>query len=194
MDLLQKIKGQEHVKRAIEVALVQNDDVTIMATGCRMRDVKRLLIPLLQEINLPHITLTPCPCGALGDTERNCLCTKEEINAHQRLNMRAVTDFYIEYPRVSTDKLLSDRLGEPLSVVLERVDAAKKRLNKVSDKLNDTSLSLLKAAIRQLDMSQSDIEATLRISKSIAALAGKVGIHQAHLAEAIQYRQRVTYV
>ena len=38
MDLLQKIKGQEHVKRAIEVALVQRHELTIMFEGSR-RDV-----------------------------------------------------------------------------------------------------------------------------------------------------------
>jgi predicted ATPase with chaperone activity len=193
MDLLQKIKGQEHVKRAIEVALVQNDTVTIMVKDCRMNDVKTFLAPLLDDIELPYRILTPCHCGGFGSIVRECLCDKESIKYHQLTVRLALTNFYIEYPYVSADKLLSDRLGEPLSVVLERVDAAKKRLTKVSDKLNDTSQSLLKAAIRQLDMSQSDIEATLRISKSIAALAGKTDIHPAHLAEAIQYKAKINY-
>jgi len=49
---------------------------------------------------------------------------------------------------------------------------------------------LIKAAMRQLHLSARAYHRTLKLSRTIADLAGSERIEAAHLAEAVQYRPR----
>ncbi|MBU0491936.1 MAG: hypothetical protein KKB13_08815 [Chloroflexi bacterium] len=53
-----------------------------------------------------------------------------------------------------------------------------------------TSKSLLKAAMTQLHMSARAYHRILKLTRTIADLAGSEAIQPAHVAEAIQYRPR----
>ncbi len=57
-------------------------------------------------------------------------------------------------------------------------------------KLEDNSKGLLQAAMRQLDLSARAFHRILKVSRTIADLAGSEPIGIAHLAEALQYRSR----
>jgi predicted ATPase with chaperone activity len=192
MDLLQKIKGQEQVKRAIEVALVRRHELTIMCEGSR-RDVEHLIMPLLDQLDLPFIILEPCLCGFYGSVTRECVCTQSEIMNHQRYNARITPVMYIVYPRTSYEKLTSSRLGEPLDVMMKRVERARTELPDISLKLDQSAQSLLNAANKQLDFDQYQYDTIREISHSIAALASRQNnmIGVAHIAEAIQYVRKV---
>ena len=58
--------------------------------------------------------------------------------------------------------------------------------------VDDAGRTLLRAAMQQLQMSARAYHRTrsVKLSRTIADLAGSEGIEVAHLAEAIQYRPR----
>ena len=57
--------------------------------------------------------------------------------------------------------------------------------------LDPAGRSLIKAAMRQLGLSARAYHRVLKLSRTIADLAGSEGIAVQHLAEALQYRPRV---
>lgn len=56
--------------------------------------------------------------------------------------------------------------------------------------LDAAGQSLIKAAMRQLHLSARAYHRVLKLSRTIADLAGSDKIEAAHLAEAVQYRPR----
>jgi magnesium chelatase family protein len=123
-------------------------------------------------------------------------------------------DIHIEVPRVDYDKLTSDRLGESSSAIRARVEAARQiqreRFNKkeVSSamiacnadmrvaevrkfcKLDETSESLVRAAMNQMNLSARGYHRLLKLARTIADLAGSEIIQTPHVAEALQYRAK----
>ena len=120
---------------------------------------------------------------------------------------------HIEVPRVDYEKLSGDRVGETSEVIRARVQAARdiqqKRFsnNGSSDiicnadmrvgeirqfcKLQDESQSLMRAAMTQLNLSARAYHRILKLSRTIADLAGSEEILSTHLAEALQYRPKI---
>jgi magnesium chelatase family protein len=118
-------------------------------------------------------------------------------------------DIHVEVPRVDYDKLTDDRLGEPSWAIRARVEQARERQRErfagtrvmcnadmgTSEvrqicKLDETGRSLVRAAMQQLQMSARAFHRILKLSRTIADLAGSEQIATPHLAEAIQYRPR----
>ena len=56
--------------------------------------------------------------------------------------------------------------------------------------LDEQSRSLLKMATTQLSLSARAFHRILKVARTIADLSGSEGLSAAHVAEAIQYRQR----
>ena len=58
-------------------------------------------------------------------------------------------------------------------------------------KLDDTSESLMRSAMNQMNLSARAYHRLLKLARAIADLAGSDAIQQAHLAEALQYRPKL---
>lgn len=156
--------------------------------------------------------MNPCPCGYFGDDAKECACSASTITRYQKKISGPLLDridIHIEVPRVEYKKLSSDRLGEASAHVQKRVEAARKNqrerlkesgLATNADmhpseirsycQLDSAGKSLLKSAMEQLHLSARAYHRVLKLSRTIADLAGDAEIAPQHLAEAIQYQPR----
>jgi magnesium chelatase family protein len=154
----------------------------------------------------------PCMCGYFNDPERACTCSAAAVARYQKRISGPLLDridIHAEVPRVNYDKLSSERRSEPSSAIRARVCAARERQQQ---RFRDTHLltnadmgaaeihthcaldsagqSLMKAAVRQLNLSARGYHRVLKLARTIADLVDLPEIAPAHLAEAIQYRPR----
>ncbi len=163
--------------------------------------------------------MNPCPCGFYGDPVKPCTCAPSTVTRYQKRISGPLLDridIHIQVPRVEYDKLSDDRLGEPSQVIQSRVETARElqRRRFLKDELpfpnaitcnadmrpaelrqfcelDDTSRKLMRSAMSQLQLSARAYHRILKLSRTIADLAGSETIQPTHLAEALQYRPRM---
>jgi magnesium chelatase family protein len=160
-------------------------------------------------------SMNPCPCGYANDGHRPCTCSNSTVTKYQKRisgPMMDRIDIHITVPRVDYDKLSDKRTGEASKTVRERVEAARERqrarfagINWVSSNadmrpgevrkfcdLDSSCASLMKTAMTQLQLSARAYHRVLKLARTIADLAGVEKIGPSHLAEALQYRPRMS--
>jgi magnesium chelatase family protein len=160
--------------------------------------------------------MNPCPCGFFGDPTRACTCAIGTIQKYQKRISGPLLDridIHIQVPRVEYDKLSDKRLGEPSSVIRQRVETArqKQRTRFTNDgistlvcnadmrpaeirkfcNLDDAGKSLIKSAMNQMNLTARAYHRILKLARTIADLADAEQICVTHLAEALQYRARI---
>jgi len=154
--------------------------------------------------------MNPCPCGFFGDEKRECTCSFREIQRYRAKISGPLMDridIHIDVPSVPFKDLTGVGQGESSSDIHQRVIAAKtiqeKRFQKTKIHSNammnprqirkfceigDRSNALLEKAMEKFGLSARALSRILKISRTIADLAGAPTIETAHVAEAIQYR------
>lgn len=154
--------------------------------------------------------MNPCKCGWFGNSRRECRCSPREVeNYRNRISGPLLDriDIHVEAPAVEFRDLTSDVRAEPSVVVRDRVVAARDiqrarfknvrtRANadmshaqlKAHCRLDDESTEMLRVAMGELQLSARAYDRILKVSRTIADLAGAPSIHSEHVAEAIQYR------
>ena len=158
--------------------------------------------------------MNPCPCGYYGDATKPCTCSSSTVTKYQHRISGPLLDridIHVEVPRVDYEKLSDVHLGEPSSVIALRVEIARQvqrerfagtTLTCNADMhpaevrlycpLDDSCRSLMRAAMNQMNLSARAYHRILKLARTIADLAGSLPITQVHLAEALQYRPRVS--
>ena len=159
--------------------------------------------------------MNPCPCGWYGDPIKPCTCAPSTVTKYQKRISGPLLDridIHVEVPRVDYEKLSKDRLGESSAAIRQRVEAARQvqrkrfadlsasvacnadmRIAEVRQfcKLDETSESLMRSAMSQMNLSARAYHRILKLSRTIADLAGSENIQPPHLAEALQYRPKI---
>jgi magnesium chelatase family protein len=153
----------------------------------------------------------PCQCGYYGDSIQPCTCTskqREQYWAKLSGPLMDRIDLQVAVNRLKPEEMTSYKEGESSDLVRSRVQTARQlqqsRFHKQPSincngqmqsrhlrtfcQLDESSLSLLEAAIRRLGLSARANDRILKVSRTIADLAGEENIKTPHLAEAVQYR------
>ena len=122
-------------------------------------------------------------------------------------------DIHMQVPRVEYQKLRDMRKGESSAEVRSRVETARVRQRQRFEgtdiasnadmrprqirkycALDDSCQALMKTAMRQLQLTARAYHRVLKLSRTIADLAGSEAITQVHLAEALQYRPKLEFM
>lgn len=181
----------------------------------KMVTISRALGSLTFPANFQMVgAMNPCPCGYYGDNVKQCTCSHSNITRYQKRLSGPLLDridIHIEVPRVDYEKLSDDRLGESSKDVQARVEAARERQRSRfkelatiacnSDmgprevreycSLGEEASSLIGNAMKQMQLSARAYHRVLKLSRTIADLAGEDEISPGHIAEALQYRERI---
>ena len=155
-----------------------------------------------------------CPCGNYGDPIKACVCSESTVSRYQRRISGPLLDridIFVEVPRVDYEKLASLAPAESSATVRERVDRARQLQTErfagrsaganaemspadvrdfCQSSIEEAARGFLRLATNQLSLSARAFHRILKVARTIADLAGSEEITTAHVAEAVQYRQR----
>lgn len=155
--------------------------------------------------------MNPCPCGYLGDKEKQCTCSEFQISRYQsRLSGPLLDriDLHVDVPRLTSEELLNTQpSAESSADIRKRVVKARKiqaeryrndgiltnseltsKLIRKYCQIDKPSAELLKIASVKYQLSGRRYDRILKLARTIADLEGSENIQQAHLMQALQYR------
>lgn len=169
--------------------------MTVARSGATIRFPSR--IQLVASTN-------PCPCGYLGDHRQPCECTDARLDRYrQRLSGPLVDrfDLRVTVPRMRVSEMRGPG-GEPSAVVRRRVLAARSlqsgrgHLNahmsgRVLDEqaMSSTAEQMLVRAFEASAVTGRGWDRIRRVARTIADLEGSDAVEEAHMAEAVGFRQ-----
>jgi magnesium chelatase family protein len=135
-------------------------------------------------------TMNLCPCGGRGTVAGDCTCSPQQLDRYRSVLSRALLDRFdlvVALPRPRAAEL-SAPPGEASAAVRSRVVAARDLLGSSALRLSSQGHVLLTRAVERLPLSGRGRARVLRVSETIAALAGADSIGTEHVAEALSYR------
>jgi magnesium chelatase family protein len=135
-------------------------------------------------------TMNLCPCGGRGDARSACSCSAHQLDRYRDKLSRALLDRFdlvVALPRPRAAELAAPA-GEKSARVRARVVAAREALRGAAPGLDSRSEELLARAVERLPLSGRGRSRVMRVSRTIAALAGSPEVLPEHLAEALSYR------
>ncbi len=155
--------------------------------------------------------MNPCPCGYLGDEEKECTCSQSDIRRYKRKLSGPILDridLQVEVPRSSYDELKGDWEEESSRTIRRRVKKVQKiqkerfedeRINYNSEmssslvkkycSLSDSAENIFKEAIEEYSLSARSYFRILKVARTIADMEQNEKIEVDNIAEAIQYRR-----
>lgn len=156
-------------------------------------------------------SMNPCPCGYYNHPTKECVCAPVAVQRYlNRVSGPLLDriDLHVEVTPVPFEEMTARRnteKSEPIRIRVVKARAIQQARFKdhtgiytnammpsamVKDICSISKLgqNLLKAAMEKLGLSARAYDRILKVSRTIADLAGSDSIQEDHLAEAIQYR------
>ena len=156
-------------------------------------------------------SMNPCPCGYYNHPTKACVCTPGQIVRYLNKISGPLLDridLQIEITPLSFEEMSRTAPGETSAAIRERVIKARKiqeerfasepgihcnaqmnsRLMKQYAQPDEEGMNLLREAMNRLQLSARAYDRILRVSRTIADLAGSAHILSEHISEAIGYR------
>ncbi len=156
-------------------------------------------------------SMNPCPCGFYNHPEKECSCPPGAVQKYLNKISGPLLDridLHVEVTPVAFTELSSTQIFEKSERIRERVIAAmdkqaeryknnpgvycnaqmSSKMLKEICVISQAGSNLLKVAMEKLNLSARAYDRILKVSRTIADLAGSDEIKVEHLAEAIQYR------
>ena len=155
--------------------------------------------------------MNPCPCGQLGSPVHACGCGPQTVDRyHARISGPLLDriDIHLQVPAVPYADLGAESSGEPSADIRNRVEAARVRQRmrfgaqcgmhanahmgsrevRRHCRQSPEVAEILRAAVERLGLSARGCHRVLKLSRTIADLAGADAIEAVHVREAILYR------
>jgi magnesium chelatase family protein len=151
--------------------------------------------------------MNPCPCGYLGDSQSDCRCSGDRVvNYRNKISGPLLDriDLHVEVPRPSTEALrkvepggaesnaVAERVAAAWGRQMERAGVANARLEgaelATACAIEEPCWTLLENAAERFNLSARAHQRVLRVSRTIADLAGDTKIAPPHVAEALSLR------
>ena len=151
--------------------------------------------------------MNPCPCGYLGDAHGNCHCSRDRVASYRSKISGPLLDridLRVEVGRLPKSALRANGAGgdgsatvrrrvvQARTLALDRSGACNAALEgeqlESACRTSEEGLSLLDEAIERFGLSVRAYHRVLRVSRTIADLAGAGSVGAAHVAEALSLR------
>ena len=152
--------------------------------------------------------MNPCKCGWYGHPSGRCSCALPSVELYRsRVSgpLMDRVDLRVSVPATEYTDLVSSEPGETSSVIRHRVEAARERQRarlgvtacngrmtgpqtREHCPLDAAGQALMEQAFARLGLTGRSYDRLLRISRTIADLAGVGQIGVSHLSEALQFR------
>lgn len=154
--------------------------------------------------------MNPCPCGYMGDREKECVCGSGAIERYRsRLSWPILDriDLFIQVPRIKTGELESKGKGKSSKELKKMVESARliqkerfqstkiHRNAEMSNKeieaymnIKDEARKIAITSTERLHLSTRVFYRILRVARTIADIDGESSVEVRHILEALSYR------
>ncbi len=194
----------EFQKSVLEVMRQPLEDRMVSISRARFSVIYPAAFMLVSSMN-------PCPCGYFNHPEKEYVCMPGAVKKYLSKVSGPLLDridIHIEVTPVEFDDLIHKKDAESSTTIRQRVVTARNlqenRFENMKDrhcnaqmdtkhiqthcKIDQAGSTLLKTAMKKLNLSARAYDRILKVSRTIADLAGNETIQIEHLAEAIQFR------
>lgn len=192
---------QKHVLELLRQPL-ESHEVTISRAATSLTYPARFM--LVASCN-------PCPCGYLGHPKVACTCSPHQVQKYRSKFSGPLLDridLQIEVPPVPYDDFRKKRSQSETSCeIAKRILSVRRtqkdrfrtagiylnsqmntRLIEEHCRLDDMGEKILKSSMERFHLSARAVSRILKVSRTVADLAGSEGIQTDHILEVIQYR------